>query len=114
MATKEVKKEHNNVPNDEKKTISVSFVLLGVTPPQVAPLVWLPKALVEALVAVKSPKSCEFPNVGIVKKSILLSMVGVDPPIYNPRLPVPVLDPDPPPRFGIVFCICSKSFRIFS
>ena len=49
---------------------------------------------------VKSPKSCELPRVEIVINSITL-VPGFDPPPFTPRVPRPVFDPVPPPRFGV-------------
>ena len=50
--------------------------------------------------SVRSPKSCAFPLVSTVAKSMTFKLPGFKlPPNIRRRVPVPVFDPVPPPRY---------------
>ena len=70
--------------------------------PLVRPLTLDPQAPSEAngYVSDKSPKSCVFPFDSTVANSMTFKLAGFElPPNIRRRVPVPVFDPVPPPRY---------------
>ena len=86
------------LPVDEIVTNCITFIELGVAPPNINERVWFDAPFKYPTPCSKSPKSIAFPLAAIVMKSIIFVLLGVDP----KNIPLVLLPFAPTPHPSIV------------